>query len=549
MTVRRTKLLLIQDNAEDTSLLRAALSDVPSANFDANLLHVTSVTEAVAQLAQGGFDLILFDLAVPDARGLETVAAIDRAAPGIPIVALSGLDDEQLAVRAMHHGAEDYLVKSQLDSEVLARSIRYAINRQRIKKQIREHQSRQAALHQIHLAVTSTLDLRTRLDRLLERIADYYPHYVAAVRLRNEETGNFETLACRNLDQSEWSHTFPESDSGKGLIAVVAKARAPVVIPDMQNDPRVRRPEFARRNGLVSYLGVPLLVRNELIGVINFYTREKHEFSGEEIEFLDTLAGQTAVAIANSRLFEELKTAKAALEKSLEIKSVLVGVMAHELKTPIQVIMGNASLLREGFFGALTHEQQQRMRAIESGAEEVLQLIESTLDMIRLERGKMPLAVAEISVPTLLAEIQSEFRDSFQKTGVNFSVSQPPADVVLKSDRIKLKEILRNLLDNAQKFTPMGKVALCCRSNDRGQVEFIVRDTGIGIEKELLPKIFEPFYQVDASARPRSAGLGLNIVKKLVAAISGNVEVASEVGKGTTFRVTLPKEIAAHGPT
>jgi signal transduction histidine kinase/DNA-binding NarL/FixJ family response regulator len=545
MSGGRTDLLLVEGNAEDAGILRAALSEV-SSSFLSKLVHVTTVEEAIKQLTGRSFDLVLLDVSAPDARGLETVTEIRGAAPSVPIVILSGLNDEQLPISAMREGAEDYLVKSQLDSEMLVRSIRYAIERKRIEREIREHQSRQAALHEIHLAVTSTLDLRTRLDRLLERIADYYPHYVTAVRLRNAETGNFETLACRNLDQSEWENTFSENDNGKGLINMVMLAKTPLVIVDMQNDPRVRRPEFARRNGLVSYLGVPLLVRNEFIGVLSFYTRQKHEFSREEIEFLDTLAGQTAIAIANSRLFEQLKTAKAALEKSLEIKSVLVGVMAHELKTPIQVILGNTSLLLDGFFGALTEEQQHRVRTIEHGAEEVLHLMQSALDMTRLEHGKMPLAVTEISVGTLLAEVQAEFSDSFQKIGVDFCVTQPPFEVVLQSDRLKLKEILRNLLDNAQKFTRAGKVELHFRFGDQGQAEFVVQDTGIGIEKEVLPKIFEPFYQVDASARPGSAGLGLNIVKRLVAAISGNIDVESEVGEGTTFRVILPKQIVGH---
>jgi signal transduction histidine kinase/DNA-binding response OmpR family regulator len=539
-------LLLVEDNIGDAGLLRATLGEVSSANFDFKLVHVARVEEAIELIGKGSFDLVLLDLSLPDAHGLETVTEMRKIAPGVPIVILSALNDEQMAVRAMRKGAEDYLVKGQVDSETLVRSIRYAIERKRIETQIRQHQSRQAALHQIHLAITSTLDLRTRLNLLLERIADYYPSYVMAVRLRNEENGTLETLACRNLDISECEEIPPETPPGKGLTHAVMEAMAPLAIADMQNDPRLRRPEFVRRNGLVSYLGVPLIVRDEVIGVLSLYTRERRPFSREEIDFLETLAGQTAIAIAHSRLFEQLKTAKEALEKSLDVKSVLVGVIAHELKTPIQVILGNANLLLEGFCGALTEEQQQRVRAIEGGAEEVIHLIESAIDMTRLDQGKMPLAVTEIPVGALLAEIKSEFAESFRKNGVDFKVSELPPGAILKSDRFKLKEILRNLLDNAQKFTPKGKVKVQFRLNHHDQVEFLVKDTGIGVEKETLPKIFDLFYQVDPSAQAgsTSAGLGLNIVKRLVAAISGNIEVVSEVGKGTTFRLVLPKEIA-----
>jgi signal transduction histidine kinase/DNA-binding NarL/FixJ family response regulator len=538
--------LLVENNIGDAELLRDTLNEVSSANFDFKLVHVVRIEEAMESITQGSFDLVLLDLSLPDAHGLETVTEMRRVAPDLPIVVLSGLNDEQMAVKAMRKGAEDYLVKGQVDSETLVRSIRYAIERKRIETQIQQHQSRQAALHQIHLAVTSTLDLRTRLNLLLERIADYYPSYVMAVRLRNEENGNLETLACRNLDIRECEEIPLQTATGKSLTYAVLEARAPLAIVDMQNDPRMRRPEFARRNGLVSYLGVPLIVRDEVIGVLCLYTRERHAFSREEIDFLETLAGQTAIAIAHSRLFEQLKAAKEALEKSLDVKSVLVGVIAHELKTPIQVILGNANLLLEGFFGALTEEQQQRVRAIESGAEEVIHLIEDAIDMTRLDQGKIPLAVTEIPVGALLAELKSEFLEGFRKNGVDFEVSEPPSGTIVKSDRFKLKEILRNLLDNAQKFTPQGKVKVLFLSHHHDRVEFLVKDTGIGIAKEMLPKIFELFYQVDplAQAGSTSAGLGLNIVKRLVAAISGHIDVASELGKGTTFRVVLPKEIA-----
>ena len=116
----------------------------------------------------------------------------------------------------------------------------------------------------------------------------------------------------------------------------------------------------------------------------------------------------------------------------------------------------------------------------------------------------------------------------------------------MKTDRVKLKEIFRNLLENARKFTHSGKVTVEFASRDNDRVEFVVRDTGVGIQDDLLPKVFELFYQVDASPEePAGAGLGLNIVKRLVDALSGEINVNSQLGKGTTFRVTLAREITS----
>jgi signal transduction histidine kinase len=117
--------------------------------------------------------------------------------------------------------------------------------------------------------------------------------------------------------------------------------------------------------------------------------------------------------------------------------------------------------------------------------------------------------------------------------------------VAIKSDKVKLKEVLRNLLDNARKYTPGGKVAIEFTALDYDMVEFCVRDTGAGIGRELLPKIFDMFYQAETAPKDQSAaGLGLNIVKRLVTAMSGRIEVDSELGKGTTFRIILPKQIS-----
>jgi len=157
--------------------------------------------------------------------------------------------------------------------------------------------------------------------------------------------------------------------------------------------------------------------------------------------------------------------------------------------------------------------------------------------------------VTEIGVRELMAELESEFSEVFAKKGLALEVNHPPLGATIKSDRIKLKEILRNIIDNARKYTAHGKVSVEFAVKDAERVEFIVKDTGNGIKAELLPKIFELFYQVDPSQKEHaSAGLGLNIVKRLVGAMSGEIDVTSEVGRGSVFRVTFPREISTHIP-
>ena len=547
MTQQPTRLLLVEDSVAGAGLLRATLREAFGTNSNVELVHVFRLADALQHLQEATFDLVLLDLSLPDAQGTETLVRVQDAAPTLPIVIMTGLDDQELAVDAVRKGAQDYLVKSDLDSRMLARAIRYAIERKRIDVQLQHQRERQAVLHEVNLAITSTLDLHSVLDLFLEKVSRLLPNFAITIRLLDHESGELQPLACRNLDEDDWKKILP-TERRVERAKTVMSARKPLVITDASTDPTTSALDFLRHNGLVSYVGVPLVAQGESLGVIGFYTRERREFADEEVELLAMLGGQAAVAIHNSQLYERLKTANETLEKTLEIKGVLVGVMAHELKTPLQVIMGASGMLSGGLCGKLNDDQRERVRAIEASADELHQLIESTLNMAALERGKVPLIVSEVCVSTFLKELKSEFSEAFRKKKIELDIDMPPARFIIKTDGLKLKEIFRNLLENARKFTPTGRVKVRFSHKDSGRrIEFAVIDTGIGIKKELLPKIFELFYQVDPTMETEhaSAGLGLNIVKRLVTALSGEIDVTSEVGKGTSFRITLPVKVTS----
>ncbi len=459
---------------------------------------------------------------------------------GVPLIA----KDELLGVVSLYTRERHEFSNEEVEFfSTLAGQAAVAIQNSRLYEKTKTANDRQAALREINSAITATLDLPAILKVLLDKIAQLLPGYAVTVRLAQAESGAWEGVACMNIDEAEWRSSAARS--GTTVADAVVAARKPLAVANVQTDPMVKNHDFMRHNELVSYAGVPMIVQDEVIGVLGFFTKVGHEFDSDELELLVTLAGQAAIAIHNSQLYERLKRANESLEQTLEVKSMLTGVIAHELKTPIQVIMGTASLLADGMCGELNEEQGERVGKIEAGADEMLRLIESSLDMARLEQGKMPLVVTEIRVRGLLAELESEFSEAFAKKGLGLEVNPAPAGSTIKTDRVKLKEVLRNLIDNARKYTTQGKVVVefAVRGNDR--VEFTVGDTGIGIKKELLPKIFELFYQVDPSQKEHaSAGMGLNIVKRLVAALSGEIDVASEVSKGTSFRINLPRTIA-----
>lgn len=716
MSRRPTKILLVEDNPGDVVLLREMLDPFHSRDSDYELAEAPRLASAIKHLQESDFDVVLLDLSLPDSQGIATVARVKDAWPNVPIVVLTGYDDDNIATDALRRGAQDYLVKGQIDRRMLLRAMRYAIERQRSEEQLRRQREQETALRDVAEAVASTLDLDTVLNLfldkfaslfsklaftarlvdpktgsldpfafrnveeiglksgpsayqgvraraimalgkplvlvdllsdphlgssnfikrngfvsyagipliakgnsigvigvyskerreferdeveffsalgrqaavaiynsriheqaisaheresvlrkinsalastldhqqvlkiLLDRIEHLFPNYAVTVRLCNRETGVWDGVACRNINEADWRSSAIRS--GTTIADAVAMARKPLAVANVQTDPRIRNPDFMRHNGLVSYAGMPMIVQDEVIGVLGFYTNARHEFYGDELELLATLAGQAAVAIHNSQLYDRLKDSNESLEKALEQKSILTGVMAHELKTPIQVILGSASMLADNLIGELTPEQRRSVRVIETGAGELLELIDHTLQMARLEHGRMMLAVTEVGVCALLAELKVEFEGPFREKGVELEIDAlSPGIMAIKTDRIKLKEILRNLIDNARKYTPQGKVAVRAAKIGEDRVEFTVSDTGVGVREDLLPKIFDLFYQVSYLDKEKaSAGLGLSIVKRLVESLSGEIEVSSEVGKGTTFRIGLPREIASEQP-
>ncbi len=433
--------------------------------------------------------------------------------------------------------------------------------RKHAEEQTQRHLRQIAALREINLAITSTLDLRAVLDVLLEKIDVSLPYAVATVRLLNRETGELESVACRNLDEEEWKAATRGARGGLGRM--LPEDNSPVIVLNAQTDPRSLASEFLRKYGLVSYLRVPLIGKGQVLGVLTFFTRAQHQFSQEEIEFLTTLAGQAAIAIQNSQLFEQTKRQAIELEKANKVKDEFLGFVSHELRTPLNAIVGYTSMLEDKLLEDITPEQQETLGKIISRSSDLLNMINSLLEATRIEAGAVKVTTREIRPSDFLDSLRLGYEIPLGKELV-LKWDYPPDLPVVRTDGEKLSHVLQNLIDNAVKFTEQGQVVVSAavvspphpstpaspqggnraREQTKKWLEFMVRDTGIGIAQESLPSIFDMFSQVDSS-RFRSGsgvGLGLHIVKKFTELLRGEVGVESEPGKGSVFTVTIPCE-------
>jgi len=290
-----------------------------------------------------------------------------------------------------------------------------------------------------------------------------------------------------------------------------------------------------------------LLSSAPLLRVIFFYTvalfygHVISQIKHERQRATKGLAWARELEVKVAERTEELERLYHQAQAASRLKSEFVATMSHELRTPLNVILGYTELLLDGEFGGTTPGQAATLRRIDRRAHELLDLINSTLDVNRLESGRLPMELREIEVPVLLKTLQAETQDLCENPDVSLRWDSAPPLPRLRTDPAKLQIVLKNLIGNAMKFTEQGAVTVAACERDGG-VEITVSDTGVGIAPEVLPTIFEPFRQGDGSDTREygGVGLGLYIVRRLTNLLGGTINVESEVGKGSTFRVWLP---------
>jgi signal transduction histidine kinase len=408
---------------------------------------------------------------------------------------------------------------------------------EKVKRERKIGEERLQALREIETAIASSLDLQAVLNVLLENIDRFLSYAVTTVTLVNRTSGELEPVACRNLDETEWKAVITRRIP---LDQATAENYTPVIVLNAQTDPRTGQSDFLRKHSLVSYLRVPLIAKNDILGFLTFFTKEEHQFTGDEVRFLTTLAREAAIAIHNSQLYEEMS-------RSNKIKDEFLSVMSHELRTPLNVVMGYTQLLRDGVLGETNSKQSEAISTIAARSKDLLDMINSVLYATSLEAKAAKLEASPVSLKDLLSELKTDYELQMGKP-IRLIWDYPSELPDIENDGLKLKQVLQNIINNAIKFTEKGAITISVRYvSDAKNIEFRVADTGIGISTEEMAKIFERFYQVDSS-QTRSfggVGLGLYIVREFTELLGGKLAVESERDKGSTFTVTIPTELTS----
>ena len=237
----------------------------------------------------------------------------------------------------------------------------------------------------------------------------------------------------------------------------------------------------------------------------------------------------------------ELEQVNERLKELDRLKSMLLASMSHELRTPLNSIIGFTGILLQGISGALSDEQKKQLTMVKGSGQHLLALINDLLDVSKIEAGKVEVFLEEFALADVANEVTAAISPTANKKELNV-VTELQDDIVLLSDRRRIKQVLMNLVSNAVKFTDQGQVTITGKRLDNEQVELEVSDTGIGMKEEDIQRLFQPFQQIDESLTKKheGTGLGLYMCRKIVDLLHGEIRAESEYGTGTTFTVTLP---------
>jgi signal transduction histidine kinase/HAMP domain-containing protein len=401
------------------------------------------------------------------------------------------------------------------------------------------------ALGEVGQAVSSTLDLQTVLTTVVARAVELSATEGGAIYEYDEQTRDFHLTASHNIHEelNEALQATP-IQLGEGAVGQAAATRAPVQIPDTLDErghgvTRLR-PVLARI-GYRSLLAVPLLREERIVGGLVVWRREAGSFSNEVINLIQTFAAQSVLAIQNARLFREIEAKSRQIEAANRHKSDFLARVSHDLRTPLNSIIGFTRIVLRRMEGQLPALQKENLQKVLISSEHLLTLINELLDLAKIDAGKMEVIAESFRVEDVIhmaaTTVEPLLKDGHVRLVRDIAPGLPP----LKTDRDKLKQILLNLLSNAAKFTEQGEIRVSARP-ENGTLKLAVSDTGIGMKPEALEHIFEEFQQAEKTTTSKygGTGLGLAIVRKFTNLMGGEIGVESEEGKGTKFTVTLP---------
>lgn len=379
----------------------------------------------------------------------------------------------------------------------------------------------------IFLDLASTFDLESILRKIIHTAKLLTNAEAASILLYNDANQQLHFAAMTNASKEAQLHKMIVPK--ESLAGWVALNREPVIVQDVRKDNRwfndvAEKIDFFTR----SIIAVPMITQDKLIGVLEVLNKFEGTFDDQDEEYLSILASQAAVAINNTRLFQQ---------------SDLISELVHEIRTPLASISTVAYLLqREDLPG---EQRQELVKTIQNETQRLHQMASDYLDIARLESGRIYFQAADFMIAELLDECINFITPYAQKQGIQIIKDFEEESLTVEADREKIKQVITNLLSNAVKYNRSeGSVTIQSVKTEDDSITVKVIDTGIGMSPEDINHLFERFFRSSTAMQTaEGTGLGLSICKQIIEAHGGSIQAVSEHGKGSTFSFTLPVEL------
>lgn len=478
-----TRILYIEDDSSYSKLVGLYLEEMGISNYE--FTHVSTLAQGLDILGNDTTtNVLLLDLNLPDSEGLSTLKTVLNKYPNQNVIVVTGASDKAMGLQAVQAGAQDYLVKGEFDEKLLSKSLMFSIERSQILTRLEEAQ---------RIAKTGNWEYKPEQGY-------FYASDVA-----------FKILGI----------TTPEADT---LIEEVRNTTSPLYIFEEIS-------ELARSRKKVR--------KEKTIHLQN--KKQRHLLINCEAAL--TSAGEYVFSgiiqdITTQKRSEELRKAKDVAEESAKVKEQIFANVSHEMRTPMNAILGMANLLHQT---TLTQEQKEYVSIIQQSSQDLLELISDILEVSSIQNKKLFFNEKEFCLRDVLQNLSTVFGPRSKEKNLDFSVViDPVIEWQIIGDDMRLKQVLYNLIDNAFKFTDEGSIKVEVKavdvSRDVCKLRFWVKDTGIGIEKNQKMHIFEAFNRILPKERnPKGTGLGLSIVKNIIENQGGVVGVNSIPNRGSDF--------------
>ncbi|MGE5681649.1 MAG: ATP-binding protein [Bacillota bacterium] len=514
------KVLLIEDNIGDARLINEMMSDINNVlcRFD----HAFRLSTGLEKLESNSYDVVLLDLGLPDSKGLEALKKVNAAARSLPIIIMTGLEDEALAVEAVKMGAQDYLLKMQIDSYLLLRSIRYAIERKKSEEHLRESEERYHSLFRNNYSTILIIDTETgEIVDANAAACEFYGY-------------SKEELTSRKIAEI---NCLPEGE-------IFTKMNLARNYTDNHFFFRHRLASGEVRDVEV-YSGPIVLKKKQLLYSIVHDITERKKAEEQVRKYVEELRASKEMLEKNAAEMAELNKK---LHETNASKDKFLSIVSHDLKSPFQGLLGLSKALAEEY-STLTESERIRYAAyLSNTTQHLYNLIENMLQWSRIETGKVKFQPIEISAYAEAMYVISLLNGRVVKKNISI-VNLIEKELCIYADNEMFNSLLQNLITNAIKFTYTGgTVTISSFSGYFNGIEetgIAISDDGVGISEEQLEDLFRLDVRDSkpGTENEKGTGLGLIICKEIVEKHGGKIWAESQSGKGSTFKFTLPNKV------